>query len=162
MPCSPCVVPNTARQFAFLWTIFRPLHLQQPPSWLFLPSHTVLGSCLPSACLRATPLVVSAFLSGVPSPWCADTNDASRASCTPPKRDKPSAITSNLRESEFLCTIQVSPHYVGGAETAGEGHWQAEAAQQQHPERLRINSHDSVHWECCDRDGRHRTTLGSG
>ena len=69
--------------------------------------------------------------------------------------------TSNLRESEFLCAIQVSPHYVGGAETAGEGQRQTEAAQQQHPERLRINSHDSIHWECCEWDGRHRTTLGS-
>ena len=47
------------------------------------------------ACLGATPLVVFAFLRGVPSPWCADTNAASRTSCTPPKRDKPSAICAN-------------------------------------------------------------------
>ena len=33
------------------------------------------------------------------------------------------------------------------AETAGGGQWQAEAAQQQHLERLRINSHDFVNWE---------------
>ena len=39
-PTSPCVVPNTARKFAFPWT--------------FLPSHTVLGTCLPSACERAS------------------------------------------------------------------------------------------------------------
>ena len=91
---------------------------------LLLPHSSGLSAFRLRACFRAFPLVVSAFFSGVPSLWFADTNVASRASCTPPKRDKPSAITSNLRIRLLLRSVQVSQPWPRLCDKSGRQHSQ--------------------------------------
>ena len=82
------------------------------------------------ACLRATPLVVSAFLHGVPSPWCADTNrdksgDSTLHGITSPAKHPHLAACCSVMAKDVKRTATRT-------ETAGEGQWQTEAAQQQH------------------------------
>ena len=156
---SPSVVPNTARNFAF----FRPHHPGSSSSptqfWVFLPlasvpqSHSIGCVCFPQRKSEFPNAMSKSFMMTLVDTLAPPrVGDSTLHGMTSPAQHL-AACWSVMAKNVKRTTTRT--------ETAGEGQWQTEAAQQQHPERLRINSHDSIHCECCEWDRCHRTTLGS-
>ena len=128
--------------------------MSRPKPIALFPKETNLLQSPPTCANQSSPARCSSLLTMTLPRFRDKSDENTRQSITSPVNTPPCRM--------LLCDGQRRQENATRTETAGEGHWQTEAAQQQHTERLRINSHDSIHWECCELDGRHRTTFRIG